>query len=127
MPHTTVTLETPDASADEALRCTELATVDGVTYVAVPDGVELPEQPAEIAGSVEAVTLTPTLRAEICAASPHVRLINERVGERIASRYSLGDEVKLLRTAPSAEFEIYNVWAEECRAWGRAQKAALGL
>ena len=127
MPHTTVTLETPDASADEALRCTELATVDGVTYVAVPDGVELPEQPAEIAGSVEAVTLTPTLRAEICAASPHVRLINERVGERIASRYSLGDEVKLLRTAPSAEFEIYNAWAEECRAWGRAQKAALGL
>ena len=127
MPHTVVTLATPDASFDDALRCTELATVDGITYVAVPDGVKLPEQPAEIAESVMPVTLTPVLRAEICAASPHVRLINTRVGERIAGRYSLNDEIKLLRTAPSAEFEVYNAWVEECRAWGRAQKAALGL
>jgi hypothetical protein len=39
----------------------------------------------------------------------------------------LADEIKLLRTAPSPEMQAYDAYAEECRAWGRAQKAALGL
>lgn len=107
---------------------TELATINGVTYVSLPDGVVLPaDQPEEIAASVQIVTITPALRDEIANASPHVRLIRERVAGRIAERYSLGDEIKLLRTAPSAEFELYNAYAEDCRAWGRQQKAALGL
>ena len=79
------------------------------------------------AGAGEVLTLTDALRAEIKAASPHVRLINQRVREAISSRYSLEDEIKLLRTAPSAEMDAYNAWAEECRAWGRAEKAKLGL
>lgn len=107
---------------------TELATINGLTYISLPDGVVLPDgQPEEIAASIQPVTLTPDLRDEIANASPHVRLIRERVAERIAKRYSLGDEIKLLRTAPSAEFEVYNDYAEACRAWGRAQKAGLGL
>lgn len=107
---------------------TELATLDGVTYVSLPDGAVLPsEQPEEIAASIETVTLNPGLRDAIKHASPHVRLINATVAEKIAKRYALGDEIRLLRTAPSPEFEVYNAYAEECRAWGREKKAELGL
>jgi len=49
------------------------------------------------------------------------------VQEMIAALYSLTDEIKLLRTAPSPEFAAYNAHAESCRAWGRAEKAKLGL
>ncbi len=106
----------------------EIATVDGITYVSLPDGATLPtDQPAEIAASIQTVTLSEPLREAIKAASPQVRVINAMVTEKIAAQYSLADEIKLLRTAPSAEFEAYNLHAEACRGWGRAQKAALGL
>jgi len=99
-----------------------------VTYVYVPDGAALPDgQPPEIAGSIQPVTLTAELRHAIEDASPHVALIRARVAEKIATAYSIGDEIKLLRTAPSAEFELYNAYVEDCRAWGREQKSALGL
>lgn len=107
---------------------TELATLDGVTYIVLPDGAELPAgQPAEIAASINPVDMVRTLRDAIAAASPHVDLIRTRVRERIATMYSQADEIKLLRTAPSAEFEVYNAFVEECRDWGRAEKAKLGL
>lgn len=107
----------------------EIATVDGITYVSLPDGATLPtDQPVEIAASiVNPVALTDSLRESIKAASPQVRLINATVAEKIAASYSMADEIKLLRTAPSAEYEAYNAFAEDCRAWGREQKAALGL
>jgi len=124
----TRSLRLPSGPSHEPLG-TELATLDdGYTYVSLPDGAALPQdQPAEIAGSVEAVTLSADQVAAIKAASPHVQLIRARVRERIASRYQIEDEIKLLRTAPSPEAAAYNAWAEECRAWGREQKAALGL
>ena len=53
--------------------------------------------------------------------------INQRVCEKIAEPYSMSDEIKLLRTAPSEEFDNYNEHVEACRAWGREQKALLGL
>lgn len=53
--------------------------------------------------------------------------IDQRVCEMIAESYSITDEIKLLRTAPSEEFDIYNAHAEACRQWGREQKALLGL
>ncbi len=107
----------------------ELCTLaDGRTVVALFDGHALPaEQHADISASIEPLTLTDTLRSEIKATSPHVRLINQRVQDAIAQRYSLADEIKLLRTAPSDEMLAYNAYAEECRAWGRAEKAKLGL
>jgi hypothetical protein len=104
---------------------TELATIDGETYVSIPDGQTLPTQPAEI--TVREIQLTPELKQQISDASPHVRLIRQRVSDKIAEQYSMGDEIKLIRTAPSAEFEAYNAYAEDCRAWGREQRAALGL
>lgn len=88
----------------------------------------LPEQPEVIRDSVEVLdTLPDALREQIKTASPHVALINERVRQAIADRYSLADEIKLLRTAPSPEMAAYNAYAEECRAWGRMEKAKLGL
>lgn len=106
----------------------EVATVDGITYVSLPDGAELPaDQPAEIVASIQPVKPGAVLLAAIADASPQVRVIRQVVAAMIAERYSIGDEIKLLRTAPSPEFEVYNAYAEECRAWGRERKAVLGL
>jgi len=133
---TTHTLATPHDSG-----CTELCTLDdGYTYVAVPAGVDLPEQPAEIAASVETVTLTPELREAIKAASPHCKLISERMIERIRERYSVDDELFFARimvgagaglyemqAGEMAEVAAYKEHVEAVRDWGRAERAALGL
>ena len=105
----------------------ELCTLDGETYAAIPGGAELPEQHAQVAGSVRVVELDTELRERIKAASPHIALIQKRVREKIEEVYSIHDEIKLIRTAPSPEFDAYNEHAELCRQWGRDQKAALGL
>ena len=109
----------------------ELALLqDGRTVVALFDGYTLPgNQPAAIAASIEVLPnpLPADLSAAVKLASPHVRLINTRVQDAIAQRYSLADEIKLLRTAPSPEMSAYNAYAEDCRAWGRAEKAKFGL
>lgn len=119
-------MQMPDsAGVNGELHCTELCTLGGLTYVSVPDGVVLPIQPPEL--TIEAVVLTDALREQIKAASPHVQLINRRVAEKIAEKYSMVDEIRLLRTLPSADFDVYNAHAEACRAQGRAEKALLGL
>ena len=119
----------PEDPTTHARLGTELCTIAGVTYVALPDGATLPSaQPAEIAASVvNPVTVTTDLAASIKAASPHVALINARVVEQIREKYSADDELKLLRLGPSADFTAYTTYVESCRAWGAAEKAALGL
>ncbi|WP_396189833.1 hypothetical protein [Flavobacterium sp.] len=112
-------------NADEGDRALELAEVAGWHYVSVQDTAQLPEQPAEI--EWQAVTLDAETKAAIMATSRAVQLINQGVVDQIRALYSVDDELKLLRTAPSAEFEAYNAHAEDCRAWGRAEKAKLGL
>lgn len=119
----TVEMELPVVGMDHQGQ--ELATIDGITYVFVSDTTTLPPQPPEI--TVAAATLTDVLREQIKAASPHVWLINDRVVDMIRQRYSVDDEIKMLRIAPSDETTSYNAYVEECRAWGRDQKAALGL
>ena len=124
---TTKELNLPTDESNQRLG-TELATVEGVTYVSLPTGVDLPEtQPAEVAASINVVTLNPALTLAISNASPHVKLIRQQVAELIAQEYSFADEIKLLRTAPSAEFEVYNDYVEQCRQWGRDKKQAIGL
>lgn len=112
-------------NADEGDRALELAEVAGWHYVSVPYTAQLPAQPAEI--EWQAVTLDAETKATIMANSRAVQLINQGVVDQIRALYSVDDELKLLRTAPSAEFEAYNAHAEDCRAWGRAEKAKLGL
>lgn len=127
---TTHTLRLPDAPQG-AQAGQELATLaDGRTVVALYTGFVLPtNQPAEIRASIEVLPspLPVALRDAIRAASPQVRLIDRRTQDSIAQRYSLGDEIKLLRTAPSPEMVAYNTYVEECRARGRADKALIGL
>ena len=94
------------------------------------DGVALPaEQPPQIAESIETlpVPLPDALREAINAASPHVQLISARVVEAIRRRYSIEDEIKLLRLAPSPETAEWNAYVEDCREWGRAERAKIGL
>jgi len=111
------------SAGEDAL--TELCELDGLRYVSVPDfaTVSVPEQITDW----QPASLTDALRAQIKTASPHCRRIDEQVVAQIRSRYSVDDEIKLLRLAPSPETDAWNAWAEDCRAWGAAQKTALGL
>ena len=131
--YTTYTLLAPEGS-------TELCTLDGVTYVSVPDG-ELPAQPAQIAASViDPVTLTTELREAIKAASPHCQLIHQRMEDKIRERYSLSDEQYFSRIASGAalgyytfetgeaeSLQAFGLYVESVRQWGREQRALLGL
>ena len=127
---TTHTLRLPEVLQGEQA-AQEIATlVDGRTVVVLFAGQSLPkEQSDAIAAGIEVLPnpLPTDLRDAIRTASPHVRLINQRVQDAISERYSMSDEIKLMRTAPSPEMEAYNAYAEECRAWGRAEKAKLGV
>ena len=139
-PHTTITLRLPDnRGVDDALRCTELCTLpDGTTYVALPDGVDLPEQAPEL--TVAAVVLTDALKDQIRAASPHVALINERMVHKIRADYSIDDEMYFARIGVGAatgmyapapkeleEMAAFGAFVEGVRDWGRAERNRLGL
>ena len=138
-PHTTIQMILPDnQGVDDALRCTQLCTLDGTTYVAVHDGVALPEQPAEI--TVTTPVLTDELKAQIKAASPHVALTYARTHELIRSKYSVDDEAYFARIGvgvalgaytfePGEQDELlaFGAFVESARAWGRAQRVALGV
>ena len=56
-----------------------------------------------------------------------IAAINDEVKRRICAMFSIDDQIQLLRTAPSAEFEVFNEHAEACRDWGREEKRRLGL
>ena len=109
----------------------EIATLaDGRTIVALEDDATLPtNQPAQIAASIETLAspLPAELRSAIRAASPQVKLIDRRVVEKIRAVYTIDDEIKLLRIAPSPETVAWNDHVEACRAWGREERAKLGL
>lgn len=129
----------PDSQgANDELHCTELCTLEGVTYVAVPAGVTLPDQPAEI--TVVPVTLTPELREQIKAASPHVALIYERTEQRIRAKYGISDEAKFARIGVGAVLGVYALgegehdellafgnFVEAARQWGRDEREKMGL
>ena len=132
--YTTYTLLAPEGS-------TELCTLDGVTYVSVPDDVALPEQPSQIADSiVNPVTLTTELREAIKSTSLHCQLIHQRMEDKIREKYSLSDEQYFSRIASGVALGMYafetceqdalvafGTYIEEVRQWGREQRALLGL
>ena len=127
---TTHCLREPDYDDDQ--RVTELCTTDDTTYISVPDNIALPEQPELIRNSLTILKTAKTsldekTRAIIESLSPHIRLINQRVVERIRKKYTINDEIKLLRLAPPPETAAWNDYVENCRAWGAAEKEKLGL
>ncbi len=136
-PYTTIQMALP-YEMDSENQCTELCTLDDVTYVAVPDSVALPDQPAEL--TITEATITPELRDAIKAESPHCRLITERMEMRISSKYSLSDEQYFARIGVGAalgaytfapgeqdEFLAFGAYVEAARQWGRDERAKLGL
>lgn len=120
----TVELRFPESDSHQRLGL-ELATIDGETYVSIPTGAALPEQPSEI--TVIEVDLDADLKKAVQNASPYVAMINSIVRDKIAEKYSIEDEIKLLRTSPSVDFDTYNTYVEKCRAWGREKKLEVGL
>jgi hypothetical protein len=121
---------------------TELATIGAITYVSLPDGAVLPaNQPAEIAASiVNPVTLDAATKAEVVAASPHCRLVDEQMRDQIRGSYTLEDELKFARIGvgaamgmytPTADelnaMTVFGTYVESVRQWGRDQRAQWGL
>lgn len=116
---TTKQLELPEGSY-------ELLTEGGYTYVSIPSDAELSEVPNSKDLGAVVVPVDGELQ-KLLSHSPHVQLINQRVKDKIAERYSITDEIELLRNAPSEEFDAYHTYAEECRQRGKEQKEALGI
>lgn len=120
--------------------CPELCTLDGVTYVSLPDGAVLPPQTAQIAASVEVVTPDAALRGQILADSTHCQLIDEQMRQTIRAAYPLEDELKFARIGVGAAMGMYSPTSDEVKAmtvfgefvesvrqWGRDERAKLGL
>ena len=120
---------------------TELATINGVTYVSIPDTDTLPtKQHSKIDASIKPVVLTPELKAAIKAESPHAKLISARIIEKIRDQYTVDHELYLARIGvgqqqglytPTAselkELADFGAFVEGIRAWGNAERAKLGL
>ena len=107
---TTLCLVEPDY---ELLKLKErvraIGELDGFTYVEVPDSVVLPKE-------------QPVLLIE---ADYEADKIDYQTVEKIRARYSVNDEIKMLRTAPSTESTAWNEFVEKCRADGAAAKELL--
>jgi len=128
--YTTYALVEPD-HVDGAPRATELCVIGDETYAHIPDDMVLPQQPANLEVGMETIVLTDELRAELKALSPHVRLINTRVVEKIREKYTTDDELKMHRefaqngSTPTTQAYMDHVAAS--RVWGVAEKAKIGL
>jgi hypothetical protein len=98
------------------------------------------DQPAEIAASIAAVTLDGVLREQIKSASPHCKLISQRMIDKIRDLYSIDDEMYFARIGVGAAngmyvptmdelqaMTVFGEFVESIRQWGRTERAKLGL
>ena len=112
---------------------TPLATIGDKIYVTLEtdDGPRLAEKTAkgivEISGVNYTAKAMREIKTQIKAACPVVTTINTQVVAKIREKYSIADEIKMLRLAPSQETTEWNDYVEDCRQWGREEKAKLGL
>ena len=108
---------------------TELCTINGDTYISVPDDVILPKQAEQI--KLVPVTLTAELKEQIEEASSHIQLIKKRIREKIAEKYSIEDELKIIRNKINGvdvdKYTEYNAYVEGCIAEGKVKKEELGI
>ena len=136
---TTYTLVQPHQSPDSQ-NTTELCTIDGVTYVAVPDGVTLPDQPSQIADSIKNVELTAELISTIKTHSSHCKFISVQVQHKIRQKYTMDDEMYFSRIASATALGVYelkpgeneelmqyNGYIESVRLWAKQERIKLGL
>ena len=100
-----------------------IATLGDELFVWVPEGVEPPDLPG-----IAPVEPDEKLAGELRDASPLCRRIARDVVAKIRARFSVDDELGLLRVGrESVEFLQYNDHVEACREWGRAERAKIGL
>ena len=97
----------------------EHGTIDGWTYFSGEF-----HNPANL--DIEDVELTEELRDKLKQISPHYKLINTRVVEKIREKYSLTDEIGLIRK-DGEEKDVYDAYVDECIQWGRAEKQKIGF
>jgi hypothetical protein len=107
---TTYAVIEPDYKTVEGPRIAEIGLLDGFTYISVPDGLTLPPQPEQVV---------------LIEADYNVDLINHQVVDKIRNRFSVNDEIKMLRAGTDAEKKAWGDYVEECRAWGTAKKSTL--
>ena len=114
---------------EEDKKITELCTIGDETYISVPDELVLPKQPEEI--TLEPVVMTTELREGIEEKSPHIQLIKKRVKEKIAKKFSIEDELKIIRNKINdidiEKYTEYNAYIEGCVAEGKVKKEELGI
>lgn len=116
----------------------ELCTIDGVTYLSVPTGYMLENQPVEI-GFTQTV-LTDALKESIKANSRAIQLITNEVQCKIREKYTLEDEQYYARIGVGVALGAYaflpgeqeallefGAYVEECRQYGKSKRAELGL
>ena len=110
-----------------------LATIGDKIYVTIETdaGPKLAEKTVkgtvEISGAKYTASEMRDIKAQVKAATPAVATINTQVVVKIREKYNIADEIKMLRLAPSPETTEWNDYVEDCRQWGREEKAKLGL
>jgi hypothetical protein len=115
------------------LDAVHLCDIGAIKYHSIPaKGVESAKLIEENKGKLTEINAAnradyPQVVATVKAASSQCAAINAQVVAKIRERYSVDDEIQMLRIAPSAESALWNDYVETCRAWGHEQKAALGL
>lgn len=127
---TTYCLSEPDynlLSSEDHI--TELCTIEETTYVSIPNNITLPEQSDKIKSTLKEIDLSNNLdlKEQIKTISSHINLINDRVVEKIRTKFSINDEIKILRAGTPEESNLYNAFVEECVLWGRIEKEKLGV
>lgn len=99
-----------------------LGVVDGRHYIAVPPGLELPEQPAALDLKEEDISHG-EIRETLKKVSGDYRVMTEAIQARIRSRYSVSDELQAIRTGDAE----YQAFVESVLQEFAPQKAMLGF
>ena len=133
---TTVTAKLPEA--DGQFIGNELGTIDGLTYISLPDDAVLPGQPAEI--NLQPVIMTDALKEQLKAINPWCRLVDQQIRAKIRERYDAEDEMYLTRISvgnlmgiytylPGEQQAVldYGAYVEGVREWARSERAKVGL
>lgn len=136
---TTHALREPDYEQLETEdRVVELCTIDGITYVSVPDAVTIPDQPEEISRTLRQVTMTNELKKRILNRSPVIAYINTQVRKKIQEDVEQSEELRLMRNEINRIRQSVNIMEDSDykeindkilshRQWGTQRKNELGF
>ena len=123
--YTTYQMLLPEAGENEA-QPFELGTIDGITYVVVPDGMILPQQPKQIA--VKAVVPDQAIIDKLSDVCPVIVLIRKRMlGLEPKTRLSKQDELTLGLITEVVKDEVVDEktvtladFVTDCRTWDKS-------